>query len=154
MSDHRKEISGQLRTGNPTGSGLTETRKEHGPSSLLFTNDHLAMRATGMAKACDEMEPGAREFCLAALGDLVDELGARGDLIDRLRAERLSIAVQTAERIDAYERELAAARADRDRLVKAGDALADVMPLEIRNLQPRVHPAVIAWREVSGAGSQ
>lgn len=54
---------------------------------IAFSADHLAMRFAGLVKSADESEPGEREFCLAALSDILDEYNARMDEIDRLREQ-------------------------------------------------------------------
>ena len=42
---------------------------------------HLQMRMSGLTKAVGDMEPGAREFCLAAIGEWADYTGELRDRI-------------------------------------------------------------------------
>jgi prefoldin subunit 5 len=121
-------------------------------------NPELRQRMVGLAKAIDEeMQPGAREFALAAVSDLIDERDAlyrkQDELeaeIERLRAyseamehevtenaaevERLQEIVRVGfaaqERADYEAIEMLKAEVERLRaaLNRAGDRLAQVQP--------------------------
>jgi hypothetical protein len=48
--------------------------------------EHLQMRMSGLTRAVGDMEPGAREFCLAAIGEWADYTGELRDRVAELEA--------------------------------------------------------------------
>jgi chromosome segregation ATPase len=92
-------------------------------------NPELRQRMVGLAKAIDEeMQPGAREFALAAVSDFIDERDAlyrKQDELEtevaRLRAYSEAMEHEVSENAKTIERLRAA-------LNRAGDRLAQVQP--------------------------
>jgi hypothetical protein len=63
--------------------------------------EHLQMRMSGLTRAVGDMEPGAREFCLAAIGEWADYTGELRDRIAELEAEVERLRALLSEAVNA-----------------------------------------------------
>lgn len=76
---------------------------------------HLKMRVTGLTKAVDHLEPGEREFCLAAISEWLDAWNERGNLLDywfEAHNKLTAIIADLNTRLREAEKQLAASRGE------------------------------------------